>query len=184
MTPLYGGAITANLPQGAIDVSQFRQIPDTQEVFLLEKPNGLDQSIIFDLLQSVEADSLPEVIAVHLDDILEAPPTNLAPLESMVHPHLDCETHTFLVKPPHSKQESGNAKLFMFLLLIRLEKVATDFVVTMNVPLEIGGEVTADLFQKEVSGIMNQDQSVLSESYKEIKDSALSLEVHDWELFG
>lgn len=184
MAPLYGGAMTANLPQGAIDVSEFRQIPDTQEVFLLEKPNGLDQSIIFDLLERVDADSLPEVIAVHLDDILEGPPTFLAPLESMEHPHLHCELHTFLVKPSPSKQETDTAKLFIFILLIRLEAVATDIVVSINVPLEVSGEVTAELFQKELSEVMNQGQSVLSESYRNAKDSALSLEVQDWKLFG
>ncbi|SGZ58322.1 CIC11C00000002461 [Sungouiella intermedia] len=184
MTQLYGGAITANLPQGAIDVSDFRQIPDTQEVFLLEKPNGLDQSIIFDLLERVDASSLPEVIAVHLDDILEGAATNIAPLESMEHPVLRCEMHTFLVKPLPSKQETEHVKLFMFLFLIRLEKVATDFLVTMNVPLETNGEVTQELFQKEVSSVMNQDQSIISECYKQVKESAISLDVKDWKLFG
>lgn len=184
MTPLYGGAITADLPQGVIDVSGFRQIPDTQEVFLLEKPNGLDQSIIFDLLERVDAPTLPEVLAVHLDDILEGPAAFLAPLESMEHPFLHCEVHTFLVKPPPAKLETATAKLFMFMLLVRLEKVATDLVVTMNVPVETGGEVTSEFFQKEVASVMSQDQSLLSEYYKQVRDSTISLEVQDWSLFG
>lgn len=184
MTHLYGGAISAELPKDAIDVSDFRQIPDTQEVFLLEKPNGLDQSIIIDLLERVEATNLAEVLAVHLDDILEGPASFLAPLESMEHPLLHCELHTFLVKPPPAKSETATAKLFMFVLLVRLEKAVTDVVVTMNVPVETGGEVTAEGFQKDVESALAQDSSVLGESYKIVKETTLSLDVKDWDLFG
>lgn len=184
MAPLYGGAITADVPLDVIDVSGFREIPDTQEVFLLEKPNGLDQSIIFDLLELVDAPTLPEVIAVHLDDILEGPASFVAPLEAFEHPNLHSEVHTFLVKPPPAKLETATAKLFMFVMLIRLEKVATDFVVTMNVPVETGGEVTDELFQKEVQTVMAGDKSVLSDAYKQVKTATISLEVQDWALFG
>lgn len=179
---LYGGAITAALPSDAIDVSEFRQVPDTQEVFLLEKPNGLDQSLIFDLLERVDAQSLPEVIAVHLDDILEGPPSFLVPIESMKHPNLECETHTFLVKPAPSKQETDSTKLFMFVVLVRIEKVATDLVITMNVPVA-SGAITAEVFQQMVDSVLDS-QSLLGGCYGQVKESALSVQVVDWNLFG
>lgn len=178
---LYGGAISATLPEGTIDVSEFRQIPDTQEVFLLEKLSGLDQSIIIDLLERVEAPDLAQVIAVHLDDILEGPASFVAPLESAILPELG-EVHSFLVKPPASKMETSEAKLFTFLTLIRMEKVATDVVITMNVPLKMG-EVTEKVFEEEKNGVVNNKDTELSACYKQIMQIALTLKVHDWSLF-
>lgn len=183
MSNLYGGAITANLPNGAIDVSDFRQIPDTQEVFLLEKSNGLDQSIIIDLLERVDASTLPEVLAVHLEDILDGPAQFLAPLEYMEQPHLQCEVHSFLVKPPPAKSETDRAKLYMYVILVRLEKVGTDVLVTMNVPVE-SGDVTAEKFQEDVALVLSLSLSVLAQAYTAVKETALSLDVRDWNLFG
>lgn len=183
MTDLYGGSIQAKLPDGVIDVSDFRQIPDSQELFLIEKSNGLDMSIIFDLLEKVDASSLAEVISVHLDDIVEGVPLFLAPLESVPHPNCECEAHSFLVKPAPSKSETDSAKLFMFIFLIRLEKVGTDVLVTMNVPVETG-DVTQELFQQEVDSILSGGPTTLAESYKILRETALSFKVTDWSLFG
>lgn len=179
---LYGGAITTTLPEGAIDVSDFRQIPDTQEVFLLEKSSGLDQSIIIDLLERVEAPDLAQVVAVHLDDILDAPAAFIAPLESAVIPELG-EVHSFLVKPPASKLETNDAKLFTFLTLIRVEKVGTDIVISMNVPLNIG-EVTEKVFEEEKNGVINNSDTELAACYKQIMTIALTLKIQDWSLFS
>lgn len=179
---LYGGAISTSLPDGAIDVSDFRQIPDTQEVFLFEQPSGLDRSVIFDLLERVEAPDLAQVVAVHLDDILDGPADYIAPLESAILPELG-EVHSFLVKPPASKLETDNAKLFTFLTLIRLEKVGTDVVITMNVPLKIG-EVTEQVFEEEKNGVTERRDTELSACYQQLKTIALSMKVKDWSLFA
>lgn len=181
MTQLYGGHIEVELPQEAIDVSEFRQIPDTQEVFLFEKPNGLDRSLIFDLLEKVDAASLVEVIAVHLDDILDGPPLFMAPLESFTHPKLDCEVHSFLVKPSPAKAESDAVKLYMFVVLIRLDSVGTDVVITMNVPVE-SGEITQDIFNKEVQSVTS-GSTVLAECYKQLIAISASFNVLSWDLF-
>ncbi|OVF09807.1 putative Ran GTPase-binding protein [Clavispora lusitaniae] len=180
---LYGGAISAVLPEGVIDVSDFRQIPDTQEVFLLEKPTGLDQSIIIDLLEKVDASDLAQVIAVHLDDILEGPASFLAPLESSMNQEVNSQVHTFLIRPPESKMETSEVKLFMFVALIRLESVGTDVVITMNVPLK-SGEVTQETFQKEVNNVLSGGDSELGVCYQQIKNTALTFHVNDWALFG
>lgn len=182
MVELYGGAISSEVPSDAIDVSTFRQIPDTQEVYLLEKPTGLDQSLIFDLLVRVDAESLAEVVAVHLDDILDGPASQIAPIESFTNVHLGCETHSFLVKPGPTKVESSEAKLFMLLVILRIEKVETDVVVTMNVPVEMA-EVTAETFQKELDDILS-GTSTIGSAYSVIKTASSSLRVLDWALFA
>ena len=49
--PLYGGAITCNLPDSYIDVSQMREIPDQQEVWVSSGTDTTDSSIIFEIFE-------------------------------------------------------------------------------------------------------------------------------------
>lgn len=64
---LYGGAITIDIPTNMIDASTFRQIPDTQEVFVgKENP---DYSIIVDLLECVPATTLDNALDEHMQEI-------------------------------------------------------------------------------------------------------------------
>lgn len=180
MTKLYGGAIKCDLPEVAVDVSDFREVPDTQEVFILERPNGLDRSLIIDLLEMVKANSLPEIISIHLEDILEEPPKYIAPLVSSKTSH-DFDAHYFLIKPMSNKQETTEVKLFMLLCLVRLDKVDTDVIFTFNVPLK-SDEVTAELFQTYVTGA-NDGSSDLGHCFQQIKHWASTFEVQDWGLF-
>lgn len=179
---LYGGAITAEIPEGAIDVSNLREVPDTQEVFLLEQPNKLDQAIIIDLLESVEKPSLAEIVSIHLSDILDDPPTFLAPLESFHNTNVEADVHTFLVKPAPSKQETKGVRLFMYIALLQVLKAESDVVITMTVPHECG-EITQaaffELAQKAVSG----DEPVLGKAYNVIKSVVKTFKICDWDLF-
>ncbi|KAL7977695.1 hypothetical protein Chor_009644 [Crotalus horridus] len=45
---LFGGAFSARLPPGGLDISEMRQVPDNQEVFVHP---STDQSIIVELLE-------------------------------------------------------------------------------------------------------------------------------------
>jgi hypothetical protein len=45
---LFGGAITVSLPKGFIDASDFRQVPDNQEVLVRDDS---DVSLIIEVLQ-------------------------------------------------------------------------------------------------------------------------------------
>ena len=44
---LFGGAITCRIPERYVDVSDFRPIPDHQEVYA---DGGTDQSVIFEIV--------------------------------------------------------------------------------------------------------------------------------------
>ena len=46
---LFGGAIEASLPTGFLDASDFRQIPDNQEVFTAD--GATDVSIVFEIVE-------------------------------------------------------------------------------------------------------------------------------------
>ncbi|EGG11971.1 uncharacterized protein MELLADRAFT_101812 [Melampsora larici-populina 98AG31] len=71
-TDLFGGAIKVELPTTLIDISQVRQVPDSQEVFILnskdlEKPNDL--SIIIEVLQKLSTSSSFDSIRFHFDSL-------------------------------------------------------------------------------------------------------------------
>lgn len=67
--PLFGGALTATLPTTFSDVSEIRQIPDHQEVFLEKTAFS---SITFDILERVEGGrSDEEALKFHLFDLVE-----------------------------------------------------------------------------------------------------------------
>jgi hypothetical protein len=51
MVDLFGGAIVAPIPSSFMDASQFRQIPDNQEVFVDTKTQ---QSMFVELLEQVD----------------------------------------------------------------------------------------------------------------------------------
>lgn len=175
MAKLYGGAIEAAVPKEAINVSEFRQVPDTQEVFLLEQPTRLDQSIVIDLLEAVEAPTLPEIVAVHLDDILEKPPAFLAPLELVVLPTLDVPMHSFLVVPELP------SSLSIILFIIQLHKCGTDVLCTMNVP-SVETPMTQAHFNKASQDLLN-GEGVLGTAYAICRQTAASFNVKDWSLF-
>ncbi|KAI9278058.1 hypothetical protein BY458DRAFT_432393 [Sporodiniella umbellata] len=50
--PLFGGAIVIPLKKSFMDASQFRQVPDNQEVFV---DTVTQQSLIVELLEQVDA---------------------------------------------------------------------------------------------------------------------------------
>jgi hypothetical protein len=50
--PLFGGSINIQLPERFIDISDFRPIPDNQEVFA---DANIDQSLIIDIMVRIHA---------------------------------------------------------------------------------------------------------------------------------
>ncbi|CAH6721520.1 hypothetical protein CLIB1444_06S04060 [[Candida] jaroonii] len=109
---IFGGAIEIDLPTGVIDVSQFRQVPDNQEVFLIEKSTANeDQNIIIELLEQPEGE-INEVLNTHLSDIFD----DVKPF-----------------KYDSLKENSYMVEYENFLIgLIRFDKFETDILVSFN----------------------------------------------------
>ncbi|XP_078284280.1 ran guanine nucleotide release factor [Rhinoraja longicauda] len=63
---LFGGAFSVTLPPHSIDVSDIREIPDNQEVFV---HSGTDQSIIVDLLEYQWQVPDEEAARYHFEDV-------------------------------------------------------------------------------------------------------------------
>lgn len=182
-TQLYGGAITSEFPEGAIDVSDIREVPDTQEVFLLEQPNKLDQALIVDLLETVNEPTLPEILSVHLDDILDEPPQYLAPLESFYNKDVEADVHVFLVKPSPSRQETDAVKLFMYIALLQVKKAQSDILITMTVPHE-SGDISQEKFFELAQNAVGGSEPVLGQAYGVIKTAASTFNIREWGLFN
>jgi len=149
-TPLFGGAITCDLPAKFADVSKLRQVPDNQEVWIDQ--DGFT-SIIFDITERVGGSgSGPEVdgraMTTHLEDMVgsdidtvkiwNTAETEFSNLEPGTPAYTLISTQTPRV---NQSRDSTSAPDFtaIILTLLRLEKAKTDILITINVP-HIKGE--------------------------------------------
>ncbi|KAH9823127.1 hypothetical protein DFH28DRAFT_880688 [Melampsora americana] len=70
---LFGGAIKVELPNSLLDVSQIRQVPDSQEVFIFNSTQSSsflsNLSIIIEVLQKVSTSNPIESIRFHFDSL-------------------------------------------------------------------------------------------------------------------
>ncbi|CZT15364.1 related to human MOG1 protein [Ramularia collo-cygni] len=180
-TPLFGGAITADLPVTFQDVSTIRQIPDTQEVYLAQ--TGYT-SLLFDILERVtEPEEDLEALKFHLGEIVEEDVGEVRVFEEGRGVDLPglvgVKAFTLSARAPPGEKMRGRAheprEVGILVLLVRLEGVGTDLVVTVNVPVGI-----VDDSQGQQSG----DDGRLMEEGKEVLERVRrSLEVKDWGLF-
>lgn len=156
---LFGGAIEASIPDRFVDVSDFRPVPDHQEIFSDE---GAEQSVIIEIVEySTTADEsaarfylndLADVNgALERSDWEDAP----APRPAMEYP-VFCAQGTMLVE-----KGRGNRHWVRILLgVIRLPDKDTDILVSLNTPTSTAEHY--DLFL-----------SILA-----------SFDIVDWSLFG
>ena len=128
-----------------MDHSRIRQVPDTQEVFL--HTEGFS-SLVFDILERVENASNNDIEALkfHLSDIIDSEPDAAAStiLETASEFQLGKMAGTkclsLVARVPAGEKMRGRANepkggVVVFVVLVRLEKVETDFVVSVNLPV-------------------------------------------------
>lgn len=160
---LFGGAIKTQLSNEFVDASDFRQIPDNQEVYV---HGTIDDSIIFDLMEKIDNTNDFQALKEHLDDITQIntadPESQLVqlyvetyPLTKSIKSRASPAYITVAIEPAkkwgrHTKLlDSANASsqtqentelldeplLVLILVLVRLPDVGTDFVISYNVPI-------------------------------------------------
>ena len=202
-TELYGGAITiSKLPNSFIDISQIRQVPDTQEVFINQLSNhndshdvsgSFDHSFIIDLLERVDPIDYQEAIHLHLQDIVP-PHVHNQPIEQIKQQQQQQQEDneddddgiiryfSFVqFKPQYKKSDPNESpkQIITLICLIRLEKVDTDVLLQYIIPLKSENENVNVNFE----GSTKVDK-IVKESYDLFKKIALSFTVKDWNLFG
>ncbi|XP_072349627.1 ran guanine nucleotide release factor isoform X3 [Scyliorhinus torazame] len=143
--PLFGGSFSAIIPPHSIDVSDIREIPDNQEVFV---HSGTDQSIVIELLEHQIQVPDQEAARYHFADITSS--NDATGVEG---------TEIFSVEPFGGDQialqdpssawflsgrqqvakfnEQARNTVMIHLALFRLPQYSTDILITFNDPTVI-----------------------------------------------
>ncbi|XP_072497207.1 ran guanine nucleotide release factor [Notamacropus eugenii] len=137
--PLFGGAFSITLPPGALDVSDFRPVPDNQEVFC---HRGTEQSLIVELLE-LQAHVQGEAAArYHFEALGGVQGTGSEQVEAVepLSPHAlslrGCrEAWVLCGRQRVVKESEENEKdVILHLALFRLPQYGTDLLLTFNEP--------------------------------------------------
>mmetsp|Transcript_14116 Transcript_14116/g.21966 ORF Transcript_14116/g.21966 Transcript_14116/m.21966 type:complete len:196 (-) Transcript_14116:551-1138(-) len=147
---LFGGAICAAVPKQFIDVSDFRPIPDHQEMF---SEVETDRSVIIELMSTPENFSVDTMAASHWAELanvneassvtLDTPNTRLSPADLPGFAGMEgveWQASWCCGKQLVSKYKNeGNAPntVMLYLACLRLPKFETDLLVTLNDPIHI-----------------------------------------------
>ncbi|SCU79060.1 LAFA_0B00474g1_1 [Lachancea sp. 'fantastica'] len=187
---LYGGAISCVIPEGFLDASMLREVPDTQEVFVNSRDAseknkfsdglGLDESIIVDLLQRVDAANDRDALDMHLQEIAGLNESNEWKVTKLdvSNAYQTCVAIESAYK--WGKQELKET-IVLCLALIRLEDVETDVIISINVP--VSGKKTLEETHKWV---LDPSQSLppnIESAYAILRLMASSFKVLDKSLF-
>ncbi|EGG18397.1 Ran GTPase binding protein [Cavenderia fasciculata] len=141
---LYGGAMEIEIPTRFIDVSQFRQVPDHQEVFVDETS---DQSVIIELLERQSHIEDNKSASFHFDTISDESDIpadgrivfNHRPIDSAEMPHFTNETPKFLLfgqQKVAKFNETGSENIVnVYMAIVRLSKSQTDVLITLYHPI-------------------------------------------------
>ncbi|KAI5806294.1 hypothetical protein EDC01DRAFT_778136 [Geopyxis carbonaria] len=192
--PLFGGALTASVPQNFSDAAQFREVPDNQEVWV-SMTDDTDISFLVDILQRVEVGdgSDADALRLHWEDIAEdddreaklyaTEPVVLRQLPGQTAYNLTGTVSTRRHEPAH------DPPLFAAILatVLRLPEHKTDIVVTVNVPhltadaVRAEGTMASPVFAGELSGVRGPLLEAAMQGRQTFLDS---LRIEDWGLFA
>lgn len=206
---LWGGAITTEIPEGLLDASDFRQVPDTQEVFVpgAEADDTsltgvrVNDSIIFDLMERIDQED-SEAIKEHLAEISNLNGTKDWELFEITKcsNKLGVKAYICVALEPalkwgrkeHNNQHVNKAEykpaLALVLGVVRLEKVSTDLLVTYNAHF---GDVDELEQLEQLHHAQDEEHMAQNVAYKRITFASgvvesiiKELQVEDWKLFG
>ena len=145
---LFGGALSIHLPKRYIDLSNFRQIPDHQEVY---SDANKDESIIIEILERVNI-SDNKAIKYHFNDISqvnESTQTKIIECNKLKSNQINNDIYnkyycSYLIstqKIAKGKDSKNKSNLVVIcLVLIRLNDYDSDILISLNKPIIIHNE--------------------------------------------
>ncbi|KXX82400.1 putative ran guanine nucleotide release factor [Madurella mycetomatis] len=190
-TPLFGGALTCDLPTNFADVSKLRTVPDNQEVYI--DKDGFT-SIIIDITERVNApgsgiEQDGRALTVHLEELVgedadtvkvwNTTETQFTRLDESIPAYTLIATQTPKTMPGESRGQSAPDFTALILTLLRLEKENTDVLITVNVP-HIKGEYDED----EVDLALGKQGELIGDAVEHVARIWATFEVKDWSLFS
>eukprot|EP00833_Pecoramyces_ruminatium_P010820 jgi/Orpsp1_1/1184852/evm.model.c7180000091256.1 len=181
---LFGGAMTAIMPEAFKDASIIREVPDNQEVYV---DINTDQSIIIELLEQAQDASNDECGLYHFKQLAEDNKADnyeilrnedIAP-QDIPNIKIDSIKKIVLGKQIISKfnEKDADAKnvVNIYLAVIRVPSIETDILISYNCPVYIGSKSSSRT--QSVEGQENVSDQIFNELIK-------SFNVVDWELFN
>lgn len=141
--PLFGGAIHIALPTRFDDTSQFREVPDHQEVF---SDPDTDQSVIVEIVEFDPSIPDVEIGKFHLDEIAHVSDAaasqfiGVTALTNEQMPNLPPGVVKLVAVGDQriaKFRETAFNTVRMFVAIIRLPQVASEILITLNTPLHI-----------------------------------------------
>lgn len=136
---LYGGAITMSVPADMVDASEFRQVPDTQEVYVgRENP---DYSVIVDLLECVPGNTVTEALDEHMQEITRLNSAVVGQTKVLSQHEVRsgdplaalCGVRVFEQQVPKFGKQQDTESVIITIALLRLRAPAsTDVLITFN----------------------------------------------------
>nr|XP_025720119.1 ran guanine nucleotide release factor isoform X1 [Callorhinus ursinus] len=138
--PLFGGAFSASLPPGALDVSDLRPVPDNQEVFCHRLT---DQSLVVELLELQAHVQGVDAARYHFEDVggvqgaraMQVDSVQPLPLENLALRSFCQEAWVLSGKQQVAKENQQVAKdVTAHQALLRLPRYQTDLLLTFNDP--------------------------------------------------
>jgi hypothetical protein len=185
LVELWGGAFSVRMPAGFLDASDLRPIPDNQEVFVHQ---DTDQSIIFELLESVAAEDALSMGRAHVHSILNDNEAladqhhriiSATALNSSHFPELQVDPAEMIACFVHAEmlvskfKEQARNRIGLYVLVVRLQRVNTDVLVVYHHPLHI----SPDSSSAELDLPAGNAEELFIGMVK-------TLALHDWDIFG
>lgn len=179
LRPLYGGAMQCLLARRFVDASAVRQVPDSQEVFL---DADADESVLVDVVELQEAPFGEEAARFFARDMAES--AGAAAFRFLGWRALGDGDAPGLGGLPRLlsvaemdvskfREDALNTVRF-YMLVVRLERVGTDLLVTYNVPVRISPD--SSVADRPVADSLEHHRAVLASVVRSFK-------ITDWRLF-
>ncbi|GMM49125.1 Ran GTPase-binding protein [Starmerella bacillaris] len=160
---LFGGAITADIPQTLLDASDLREVPDHQEVFV-GTTNSQNASLIVELLEPIDKPTILECLTAHVEELHSVSNTDGAELRTSVESeHCILNQHETQIRL--DLLTKGNKTTNIIFALFKLQKFHTDVLITCTLEEKVGDTI----------GIDSQ--------FKVVRDIVSTFKVHDPSLF-
>ncbi|KAJ2358394.1 hypothetical protein H4S01_006313 [Coemansia sp. RSA 2610] len=167
--PLFGGALSITVPDGFVDISQVRQLPDHQEVFA---SSTTDQSLIVEILEAVDEDNPLEY---HFAQLAETNDSRESKVWRVA--RLSATTSVLCGEQLVAKfNERGANRVAVLLALVRVPEHSADVLVSLNAPLSISAESSS-------SAALSPDTDV-EQLQAQFVATVQTLKINDYTLFG
>ncbi|KAK9371008.1 hypothetical protein V1509DRAFT_637342 [Lipomyces kononenkoae] len=196
---LFDDSIKVHLPEGFVDASDFRQIPDNQEVFVAtDSSESADDSIIIELVERLESDDPNEssaqadqtAVRAHYEEISSinsnisrAKVLGLVPLEvSLRQPSAAYMiTGTQIAEKWGTNRSTDLRYLVLTLAVVRLPQHSTDVLISFNSAVSCSEEALQSFTENDdIDSSVLLRIGLLQAICRKVVES---LEVVNWDLF-